>query len=287
MNNIGLILEGGGMRGAYTAGVLDFFLDKNIEFGSVYGVSAGSANACSYLSKQRGRAFHVDVDYLEDKNYASAYNLLTTGNFFRTEMCYDRIPNELNPYDYETFEKYQGKFYAVVTNCITGQPEYLEIKDMKKDIEYIRASCSLPLMAEIVNIGCVPYLDGGISDSIPVRRSVRDGHNKNVIVLTRDINYRKKINELLPVIRVKYSNYPKLIEAVERRHKMYNMTIDYIKKQEEKGNVLVIRPAEPVKIGRLEKDKKKLTLLYKKGYKDAAKKCEELKAFMENEHTEK
>lgn len=283
MQKIGLILEGGGMRGAYTAGVLDFFMDKDIEFNSCYGVSAGSVHACSYISKQRGRAFRVDVDYLDDREYASAYNLIKTGNFFGTKMCYDRIPNELNPYDYEKFNEYKGDFYAVVTNCLTGQPEYLKITDLKSQIDYIRASCSLPLMAEMVTIKGVPYLDGGISDSIPVRRSVRDGNIKNVIVLTRDISYRKKQNELLSVIKVKYSKYPNLIEAMTKRHKVYNMTLDYIKKQEEKGNVFVIRPSSPVKIGRLEKDKKKLTALYNQGYRDAAKKYETLVSFMQNQ----
>lgn len=282
MQKIGLILEGGGMRGAYTAGVLDFFMDKNIEFNACYGVSAGSVHACSYISKQRGRAFHVGVDYLDDREYASAYNLIKTGNFFGTEMCYDRIPNELNPYDYKEFDNYKGDFYAVVTNCLTGQAEYLKITDLKTQIDYIRASCSLPLMAEMVTIGGVPYLDGGISDSIPVRRSVKDGNIKNVVVLTRDINYRKKQNELLTVIKIKYSKYPNLVEAMINRHKVYNMTIDYIKKQEEKGNVFVIRPSSRVKIGRLEKDKKKLSELYKQGYKDASKKYEDLVSFMEN-----
>lgn len=282
MQKIGLILEGGGMRGAYTAGVLDFFMDKNIEFNACYGVSAGSVHACSYISKQRGRAFHVGVDYLDDREYASAYNLIKTGNFFGTEMCYDRIPNELNPYDYKEFDNYKGDFYAVVTNCLTGQAEYLKITDLKTQIDYIRASCSLPLMAEMVTIGGVPYLDGGISDSIPVRRSVKDGNIKNVVVLTRDINYRKKQNELLTVIKIKYSKYPNLVEAMINRHKVYNMTIDYIKKQEKKGNVFVIRPSSRVKIGRLEKDKKKLSELYKQGYKDASKKYEDLVSFMEN-----
>lgn len=278
--NIGLILEGGGMRGAYTAGVLDLFLDKNIEFKHCYGVSAGSVNACSYLSKQRGRAFRVDVDYLEDKNYASVYNLFKTGNFFGTEMCYHTIPEKLNPYDYDAFNKFDGKFYAVVTNCENGQPEYLEIKDMKNEIDMIRASCSLPLMAQMVNIGGKIYLDGGISDSIPIRKSVKDGNSKNVIVLTRDINYRKKPNELMPVIRIKYSKYPKLIEAIEKRHKYYNMTLDYINNQEKKGNVFVIRPSEKVNIGRLEKDKEKLTELYHRGYTDAEKQYKELVDFL-------
>lgn len=283
MQKIGLILEGGGMRGAYTAGVLDFFMDKDIEFTACYGVSAGSVHACSYLSKQRGRAIRVGVDYLDDREYASAYNLIKTGNFFGTEMCYDRIPNELNPYDYEKFNDYKGDFYAVVTNCLTGQPEYLKITDLKRQIDYIRASCSLPLMAEMVTIGGVPYLDGGISDSIPVRRSVRDGNTKNVIILTRDVSYRKKQNELLSVIKIKYSKYPNLVEAMTKRHKVYNMTLDYIKKQEEKGNVLVIRPSAPVKIGRLEKDKKKLSELYNQGYRDTSKKYEDLVSFMKNQ----
>jgi predicted patatin/cPLA2 family phospholipase len=196
-------------------------------------------------------------------------------------MCYYRIPNELNPYDYDEFNKFDGEFYAVVTNCITGQAEYLRVTDLRSQIDYIRASCSLPLIAEMVNIGGVPYLDGGIGDSIPVRRSVRDGNAKNVIILTRDITYRKKPNELLSVIKVKYSKYPKLVEAIAKRHELYNMTLDYIKKQEEKGNVLVIRPSTPVKVGKIEKDKKKLTALYKLGYKDAAKKYDELSEFIE------
>lgn len=282
MEKYGLILEGGGMRGLYTAGVLDFFLNKNIEFSSCYGVSAGSINACSYLSKQRGRSYHTNTDYLEDKRYASVQNLLTTGNFFGTEMCYNEIPNELNPFDYEEFNKYKGNFYAVVTNCNTGQAEYIKINDLKKDIDVIRASSSLPLMAEMVKLGNGLYLDGGISDSIPVRRSVQDGNTKNVIILTRDSDYRKKLNEMLPIIKVKYKNYPKLVKSIEERHIGYNMTLDYIKNQEMKGNVFVIRPSKPVKLGRLEKDKQKLTGLYKRGYKDAQASFEDLSKFLEH-----
>ena len=283
MEKCGLILEGGGMRGLYTSGVLDFFLDKKIEFHSCYGVSAGSINACSYLSKQRGRTFRTNTDYLEDKRYASVQNLLTTGNFFGTEMCYYEIPNELNPFDYEEFSKYEGDFFAVVTNCNTGQAEYIKIKDLKKDVEVIRASSSLPLMAEMVKVGDGLYLDGGISDSIPVRRSVRDGNRKNVLILTRDSDYRKKLNEMLPIIKVKYKNYPKLIKAIEERHINYNMTLEYIKNQEEKGNVFVIRPSKPVKIGRLEKDKQKIMSLYSRGLKDAQRCYDDLMKFLREE----
>lgn len=281
MYNCGLILEGGGMRGLYTAGVLDFFLDKGMEFNACYGVSAGSANACNFISKQKKRTYHIDTDYLEDKNYASIENLIRTGNYFGTEMCYYTVPNELNPFDYETFSAYKGDCYAVVTDCVTGQPKYVKIKDLRKDIEKIRASCSLPLMAEMVNIDGHPCLDGGLSDSIPVRRSVKDGHRKNVVILTRDITYRKKINELLPIIKIKYSAYPNLVKAIEERHIVYNHTIEYIRNQEKKGNVYVIRPSKPVKIGRLEKDKRKLDMLYKSGYIDAKKEYDGLMEFLE------
>ncbi len=276
----GLILEGGGMRGAYTAGVLDFFIDKKIVFENVYGVSAGAANACSYISSQRGRAFSVDVDYLEDKRYASMHSLLTTGDFFGVEMCYDTIPNKLNIYDYEAFDKYSGNFYAVVTNCITGKAEYKLIKDMRKDIISVRASCSLPLMSRNVEIDGIPYLDGGISDSIPIRQARRDGNKKNVIVLTRDISYRKKPNELLPIMKVRYRKYPELVKCIARRHIMYNRTLEYISKLEEKGKAVVIRPSRPVDIGRLEKNRDKLEKLYEEGYQDAQNKYNVLKNFL-------
>ena len=150
MVKAGLVLEGGGMRGVYTAGVLDFFIDQDLYFSDIYGVSAGACHMCSYISQQRERAYRVNVDYLEDKNYCSMYSLLKTGNLFGAEMCYDKIPNELDPYDYEAFGRYKGNAYAVVTNIETGEPEYIPIKDLKKDIEAIRASASLPLVSRNV-----------------------------------------------------------------------------------------------------------------------------------------
>ena len=280
-SNTGLILEGGGLRGVYTAGVLDFFIDMGLEFSSVYGVSAGSVNACSFLSKQRGRAFRADVDFLEDREYASVYNLITTGNFFGTEMCYKTIPNELLPYDYEEFEKYKGSFYAVVTNCETGQAEYLKLTDTKRQIDYIRASASLPLMAEMVKINGKYYLDGGISDSIPIRKSICDGNTKNVVILTRDFSYRKKPNQVMPVIKMKYSKYPNLVKSMERRHINYNNTLEYIENKEKNGEIFVIRPSRPVKVGKLEKNKEKLTELYKSGYRDGKKQYEKLMKYLE------
>lgn len=272
----GLILEGGGMRGAYTAGVLDFFLDKKLEFDNVYGVSAGAVNACSYLSKQRGRAFRVDVDYLEEKEYAGISCLLKTGDFFGVDFCYNKIPYELDPYDTDTFNSYKGSFYSVVTNCETGKAEYMKIEDMDRDLIKIRASASLPLLSRFVEIDGTKYLDGGASDSIPIYQARKSGCKKNVIVLTRDKSYRKSKNNMMPLIKVKYRKYPGLIKCMETRHIMYNKTLKYIEKLEAEGKVVVIRPTREVKIGRLEKDKEKLTNLYHLGYKDAKEKYQEL-----------
>lgn len=277
----GLVLEGGGMRGVYTAGVLDFFLDKNIEFENVYGVSAGAINACNYLAKQRRRSFRVTADYIQNKDYASLRNLLLTGDFFGVEMCYDIVPNQLDLYDYEEYQKYQGNFYVVVTNCITGQAEYKRITDMKKEVIYVRASSSLPFMAREVMIHGIPYLDGGIADSIPIRQARRDGNRKNVIILTRDREYQKRQLQLMGAIRIRYRKYPQLVKSVERRYLVYNKTLEYIHKLSRAGKALVIQPQNPVKTGKLEKNKKKLNMLYQEGYQDAEKKYEQLQRFLE------
>ena len=192
MYQAGLVLEGGGMKGIYTAGVLDFFMDQNIEFSSCYGVSAGACHLCSYLSRQRGRAYDISVDYLDDAHYCSARNVLTTGDLFGVKMCYDDIPNVLNPYDYDAFNAYQGRAYAVATNIETGQAEYLRLKDMHKDIIAVRASASLPLVSRNVKIGDKLYLDGGLSDSVPIMHSIVDGNRKNIVVLTKETGYRRK-----------------------------------------------------------------------------------------------
>ena len=186
MYEAGLVLEGGGMKGVYTCGVLDFFLNKELEFRSCYGVSAGACCLCSFLSKQKGRGYHVTVDYLEDKNYCGIYSLFTTGDLFGAEMCYHKIPEELYPYDYDTYNGYQGNFYSVVTNIERGRPEYIPIKDMKKDIDAIRASASLPLVSRNVKWKQGLYLDGGISDAIPLRRSIKDGNKKNIVIMTKE-----------------------------------------------------------------------------------------------------
>lgn len=276
----GLVVEGGGMRGIYTAGVLDFFMEKNIYFNDCYGVSAGACHLSSYLSKQIGRSLKVTLDYINDKRYCSINSLIKTGDMFGVEMLYNRIPNELVLYDYETFNKFKGNFYSVVTNCKTGKAEYMKIQDMKKDIVTVRASSSLPLLSRIVEINGEEYLDGGITDSIPIKKSIEDGHHKNVVILTRDKTYRKSKASFLNIFKIKYKKYPNLVKAIEDRYKMYNNTIDFIEEKRKNGEVFVIQPKGPVNISRVEKDKTKLKDLYDEGYNDAKECYEDLIKFI-------
>lgn len=271
MYQAGLVLEGGAMKGIYTAGVLDFFLDKEIDFSSCYGVSAGSCNMCSYLSKQKKRGYRVNVNYLGNKRYCSVYSLLTTGDLFGTDMCYDLIPNYLDPYDFETFDRYEGKAYAVVTNIRTGKPEYLQLKDMHEDIIAVRASSSMPLVSRNVKIGKEWYLDGGISDSIPIRKSIEDGNRKNVVILTKEVGFRREPASaaMLAMIKARYARYPKVYELMKMRDKVYNATLDFLKEQEKSGTAFVIRPKQKSGVSRVEKDEKKLKALYEEGYRDA------------------
>ena len=281
MIEAGLVVEGGGMRGVYTAGVLDYFMEKNLYFDDCYGVSAGACHISSYVSKQIGRSMKVTLDYINDKRYCSINSLIKTGDMFGVEMLYDIIPNKLELYDYETFNKFKGNFYSVVTNCKTGKAEYIKIKDMKKDIIAVRASSSLPLLSRIVEINGKEYLDGGITDSIPIKKSIKDGHKKNVVILTRDKTYRKSKPKFLSFFKLKYKKYPNLVKAIENRYKMYNETLDFIEEEKAKNKVFIIQPKLPVKISRIEKDKDKLKELYDQGYEDAKELYEDLMKFLE------
>ena len=278
MIEAGLVVEGGGMRGVYTAGVLDYFMEKNLYFDDCYGVSAGACHISSYVSKQIGRSIKVTLDYINDKRYCSINSLIKTGDMFGVEMLYDIIPNKLELYD---FNKFKGNFYSVVTNCKTGKAEYIKIKDMKKDIIAVRASSSLPLLSRIVEINGKEYLDGGITDSIPIKKSIKDGHKKNVVILTRDKTYRKSKPKFLSLLKFKYKKYPNLVKAIENRYKIYNETLDFLEEEKAKNKVFIIQPKLPVKISRIEKDKDKLKELYDQGYEDAKELYEDLMKFLE------
>ena len=280
MYDAGLVLEGGGLKGVYTAGVLDLFLDKGIEFSSVYGVSAGACCMCSYLSKQRGRAYDVNVDYLDTSMYCSAKSLMTTGDLFHVDICYHLIPEYLNPYDYDAFNRYAGKAYSVATDIVTGRPEYFRIRDMREDIDKIRASASLPLVSRNVKIDGGLYLDGGISDAIPLQKSVMDGNRKNVVVMTKEVGFVRKPATQMALLKTRYAKYPKVWELMAERHVNYNEQVAYIERQQAAGAVFVIRPAMPNDVGRVEKDLEKLKVLYRQGYEDAERCSEELLAYL-------
>lgn len=280
MYQAGLVLEGGGMKGTYTAGVLDYFLEQGIEFSSCYGVSAGAIQMSSFIAGQKGRGLRTTVDYVGDKNYCSFYSLLTTGDFFNADFCYRKIPDELDPVDNETFMKYQGKAYAVLTNIITGKPEYYQLKDLSKDIIAIRASSSLPLLARNVIIDGVPYLDGGISDSVPIRKSIADGNQKNVVVLTKEEGFVRKPSSHTKLIKLLYRKYPKVAENMAKRHTEYNEMMQFLEAEQKAGRVFVIRPKEELAVGRIEKDKEKLHAVYKIGYEDAKRLFPDMETYL-------
>lgn len=274
--NAGLVLEGGGMRGAYTTGVLDFLNENDIYFKDCYAVSAGAGNACSYLSGQKGRAIRVMVDFIGDKRYCSVSSLMKTGDMFGAEFVYYTIPKKLNLYDYDAFLRCRTNFYAVVTNVETGKAEYLPIKDLNVDMCKVIASSSLPLISRIQEIDGKKYLDGGIADSIPLRQSIKSGNSKNLVVLTRDAAYRKKPMSLAGALKLKYRKYPYFVESNLNRHTVYNKTLELIEREEKNGSVIVIRPTKPIDISRFEKDTDKLMQLHEDGYNDAYAKKDEL-----------
>lgn len=278
-NRIHLVLEGGGMKGVYTAGVLDFFIDQNLQFDAVYGVSAGACVGASFISKQRTRGYHSLVDYVNDPACASKRSLTRTGNYFNKEFVYYKIPNELIPFDYDTAHNNPCRLYATVTNVESGRAEYHPCLDYHKDIEYICASSSLPMLSEIQWINGNGFLDGGISDSIPFIEAKKNA-KKCVVVLTKPAGYLcQKQNPLLfKALQVKYRKYPKLLKALEQRHSRYNKVVKIIESDQD---TFLIRPSKNIEIDRLEKDKKKLEEAYQLGYQDAQNVWDDLKKFIE------
>lgn len=284
MKNVGLVIEGGGFRGYFATGVLDFFMDKQVQFKYVNGVSFGCINACSYISNQRGRTKRILDNYRKDKRYMGIKYLFKEGNIFNIDFSYNKIPYELDRWDIESFINSNTKFNMVVTNCKTGKAEYLEKNTLSKDtvLDAVRASSSLPVISQMVEINNNLYLDGGLSDSIPIKKAIKDGYEKNIIILTRDLDYRKKPSKFKNIIRWKYKDYPKLIECIENRYKMYNETIEYINKLEKEGRVFVIRPKKNLKVGRLERNLSKINSIYNYGIKIAEKNFNNMIKFIDN-----
>ena len=281
----GLVLEGGGVRGIYTAGVLDVFMEKGLTFDGVIGVSAGAIHACSYLSGQKGRSIRYYRKYVADPRFMSFRSWLKTGDIVGAEFCYHTLPDELDLYDHEAFLKNPTPYYAVCTDVETGEPEYVRLTDMRGQIEYLRASASLPYFSRIVELDGRKYLDGGCSDSIPVEAFRRMGYGRNVVVLTRDAAYRKS-PEMTLMARLVYRKYPAFIQTLLQRHTMYNDQVALVEQLEKAGSAFVIRPSGPLDIGRLESDPEKVQQVYDRGRADAEAAMARLTAWLNAEEQE-
>jgi predicted patatin/cPLA2 family phospholipase len=264
----GLVLEGGGLRAQYSAGVLDCFLKENIEFPYVIGVSAGISIASSYVSKQFERNKKIINTYIKDSRYLSFKNLIFTGSFFGMDFIYNKIPNELIKFDFDTFNNSKTKFVTVTTDCLTGKPVYFN-KESSDLLTVLKASSSMPFVSKITKYNGYELLDGAITDSIPIKKSIYDGNTKNIIILTRNAGYRKKKNNSSFLENIYYKKYPELIKAIVNRYKHYNDTSDYIDQLEKEENAIVIRPSQNLKINRMTKDLNKLNELYELGFEDA------------------
>ena len=275
-----LVLEGGGMRGLYTVGVLDVLMEKQIKIDAIIGVSAGALFGVNYLSKQPGRAIRYNMKYVCDKRYMGFYSLLTTGNIMNKDFCFNKLVYDLEPFDFETFKKSETEFYVTVTNVETGEAEYIKIKDLEKDMEYLRASGSMPLVSKIVEVNNKKYLDGGIADSIPIEKAKQLGNAKIIVVQTRPIDYRKKQNNMLPY-KVIYRKYPNLLKTIQNRYLIYNQTIENIIKYEQNGEIFVIRPSKKINIDRIEKNVDKIKDMYELGKNDTGAKINDLIKFID------
>ena len=281
MSDVALILEGGGMRATFSAGALDCLMAHGVRLRTVYGVSAGACLACSYLCGQAGRALRVWTNYVDDWRYCSLRSLLLTGDMFGAKLNYDLVPNRLDPLDEAAFLRDPARFFAVVTNLETGEAEYLPVTGMRRDVRLIQASASLPLISNIQRIGGKKYLDGGVADSIPIARAIRDGCARNVVLLTQAPGYRKEANRAMPLIRLRYHRYPRFVATAERRHEMYNRELALVEAEERAGRAFVIRPATAPDVGRIERDTAKLKALHAAGYAAAERALPGLLEFLE------
>ena len=279
----GLVLEGGAMRGMYTAGVLDVFMENGITFDGVIGVSAGAIAGCSFVSGQIGRTIRYNKKYCRDKRMMSFYSLFTTGDLVGTKFCYHDIPKHLDPFDNEAFMNSSTDFYVTCTNLISGKPEYIHLHDLEAQIDYMRASASMPYVSHIVEQDGKKLLDGGCSDSIPIRKFMEMGFQKNVVVLTRPADYRKS-SEKTALAPLFYHKYPNFIQTLKNHATSYNHTVEDILKLEQEGKIFVIRPKTPLEIGRMSHDPDEIQNAYQRGRTDAKNQLSAMKSWLNLDH---
>ncbi|MDN7241959.1 patatin family protein [Planococcus sp. N028] len=279
----GLILEGGGMRGVYTGGVLEKFLEEQIFMDYVIGVSAGACNAASYISRQTGRNREVTIGYVRHPDYISMKNLLVRRELFGMNLIFDEIPNRLVPFDYHQYNEATEEFVVGTTDCLTGEAVYFEKRQHAKDVlAIVRASSSLPFMAQPVEFEGRLLMDGGVADPIPIRKALADGVTKPIVVLTREKGYRKKKSSFARVMPALYRQFPGIVKSMENRYLRYNETLEFVERLEVEGKALIIRPASLYKINGFERDPAKLTHLYNQGYQDAEAALEKVKRYIED-----
>lgn len=276
---VGIVLEGGAMRGMYTAGVLDTFLENGIKADCMVGVSAGALFGVNFLSEQKERVIRYNKRFNRDRNYLGLRPLIREGNIVNTKYAYHDVPHHLDPFDDKKYMNSGVPFYAVVTGIDSGAPEYIQVKSVFKQMDVLRASGSMPFVSKPVKIGSKLYLDGAVADSIPYEWLSQQGCDKLIVILTRDANYRKSpINKKL--VKLWYRKYPKFAKRLLNRHAMYNKQIETLSQWEKDGKTFVIRPSKPIEIGKIEKNPQKLQSVYDLGKKDAAKAFETLKEYL-------
>ena len=269
------------MRGMYTAGALDVFYNAGIQFDGIIGVSAGAAFGVNYLSRQPGRVIRYNKRFNADHHYMGLIPLLKTGNIVDTEYAYDKVPRQLDPFDGDTFDASGLPFWAVVTNVKTGQPEYIRLEHAMAQMDVIRASASMPFVSQPVKIGGKLYLDGGVADSIPYKKAIEAGCDKNIVVLTQTRDYRKGTDRSTKLFSKMYCRYPKVAEAMLARADKYNACLDELKELEKEGKVFIIAPEDTYGIGRAERNMDKLERLYDQGYNETRLLLPELKEYLE------
>ena len=278
---IGLVLEGGGLRGLYTAGVLDVLMEQGIQADYVIGVSAGAGNGVSYVSRQLGRNRRINTEYLKDKRYLSFSSFIKTKSLFGMDFIFDEIPNRLDPFDKEAFFASTCEFCAGVTDVRTGKPVYFGKDDLKQDFTVLRASASLPIFSPIVEYKQGKYLDGGMSDPIPAQRALKDGCDRLIIVLTRERSYVKQPEKFRAVYRRQLRDYPAMIDALDHRHELYNRTLETVRSLEKERKALVIAPQTPPEVSRFERNKQKLLELCEKGRSDTLRLLPQITTFIQ------
>jgi predicted patatin/cPLA2 family phospholipase len=281
MKDVGLVLEGGGMRGVYTAGVLDFFMEKELYIPYVIGVSAGACNGASYISKQKDRSRTTNVEYITHPDYISYRRFLKTKELFGMDFLFQDLPMKHVPFDFDRFVHSTQRFVVGVTDCHTGQAIYYNKEVLDPDLlTVLRASSSLPFIAPVVEFQGKVLLDGGISDPIPLKKSERDGNKKNIVILTRNEGYVKRKPSMFWLAKRQLKGYKKLAEIMHNRYQVYNETVAYMEQKEREGSVFILRPKQKLEVGRVERNKDRLQALYNEGYNDAKEQFESLCKWM-------